>query len=508
MIMAATTQTININVDTPGLMEALKAQIAATVAAHHSDRPRIGIGITTHNRSEVFALCYNAMLAYRPAGAKIVVVDDASTDNYVDRVVDPEDMQVYRFDASVGIARAKNKCFELLEDCEHIFLFDDDTWPKQANWAEPYINSSEPHLMYIFEDFSTSTKLNDTKMLYADTEIMAYTHPRGCMCYFDRVCLTVAGGMYPGFGKWGWEHPDLSDRIYNNGLTTFAYMDVIGSEDLIYSLDEHEKVRSTVPATSMERQNLIAKNRPIYNARKGSTEFQPYKEKYDTLLTCYFNNVADPQRGEKWTVTRDALNTLVASLVGMRLVVLSDCLQPGKHGSVEIIKVNTCINPYFQRWVSYKQYIVANRDTLGYVFCVDATDVEVLRNPFPFMQPDTLYVGDEAEVIKNPWIVNNHKAKALQDFYVSHQDRQLMNAGLCGGSPAILIEFMTKLIGFYSDCEDSAHRFGMPDTGLTDMAAFNYVVYNHFKERRLHGLQVNTRFKANERNNVSWFKHK
>ena len=140
---------------------------------------KIGIGITTHNRYDVFSKTLAEIKRLAPAGAEIVVVDDAS-----DKPV-PE--ATYRFARNVGIAAAKNKCFELLEGCDHIFLFDDDTYPVIEGWHQPYVASHEPHLMYIFQDFATGTKLNDTIKIYQDSEITAWSHARGCMLYFKRI---------------------------------------------------------------------------------------------------------------------------------------------------------------------------------------------------------------------------------------------------------------------------------------------------------------------------------
>ena len=91
----------------------------------HSHTGKIGIGITTHNRYEVFTHTLKKIREFAPLGTKIAIVDDAS------KAPVPE--ATYRFNTNVGIAVAKNKCFELLEDCEHIFLFDDDTYPLVNN---------------------------------------------------------------------------------------------------------------------------------------------------------------------------------------------------------------------------------------------------------------------------------------------------------------------------------------------------------------------------------------
>lgn len=184
----------------------------------------IGIGITTHNRYTTFKKCFDLVVKYSK-DCKIVIVDDASTV--------PVKEATFRFEKNVGIARAKNKCFELLDDCEHIFLLDDDVEILKPKWYMPYIQSGEKHLMYIFQDFTSGPRLNDTAKLYEDEKIVAYSHARGCVLYYHHDCLDVCGGMDPVFGKWGWEHPELSDRIYTAGLTSFPYMDAVGSCDFL-----------------------------------------------------------------------------------------------------------------------------------------------------------------------------------------------------------------------------------------------------------------------------------
>src|SRR5690606_41689555 len=82
----------------------------------------IGVGITTHNRLEVFAKTLAEMRQHLPPGAKPAVVDDASKE--------PVAAADYRFEEHAGLAPAKNKCSELLDGCEHISVLDDDCYPK------------------------------------------------------------------------------------------------------------------------------------------------------------------------------------------------------------------------------------------------------------------------------------------------------------------------------------------------------------------------------------------
>jgi glycosyltransferase involved in cell wall biosynthesis len=228
---------------------------------------KIAICITTHNRYNVFNETYSNIQKHLPDNGILIVVDDASDT--------PVPEASFRFNDNVGIARAKNKCLELAEiaGATHIFLFDDDTYPIVDNWHKPYIESSEPHLMYIFKDF-IARKLGDTKVIYTDDKLVAYDHPRGCMLYVHASILPIVGGMDIRYGKWGWEHGDYSNRIFNAGLTSFRFADV-HSKGLFYSGDEHEAVSGSVP--QIEKSKNIRAHKDRYDRSFTSTEYCEYK---------------------------------------------------------------------------------------------------------------------------------------------------------------------------------------------------------------------------------------
>ncbi len=478
---------------------AVVAVIRQNMALHHlNQQPCIGIGITTHNRPQQIEKTLEEVRNYAPLAAKIVVVDDASKE--------PVAGATYRFDTNVGIAVAKNKCLELLEDCEHIFLFDDDTYPVTEGWHLPYINSGEPHLMYIFKDFKTPA-LNDTIELYRDSKIVAYSHPRGCMLYFRKEAIRAVGGMRPEFGKWGYEHPDLSNRIFNKGLTRFRYMDVPGSDKLFYSGDEHQSVISTVHG--MERTKCIQQNKPKYDAYYYDSTYIPYKTKRNLVLTTVLTGVVDPQKGRKWSEgDTQGLGTLMKSVHEVSdwdMVILTDkpIVSDVSMDRIKVATVQSSINPYFQRWIAYYDYLKANRDSIDFVFCVDATDVAMLRTPTP--ERGVLYTGDEDQRLNCEWMVNNHQAPRILAYLNNNPHKQLLNAGVAGGDVDTVLRFIRMMIDESCLTEHEAYMNKWPGCGQTDMGLFNYVAQRF---NPIHGGQVNTRFKAYEMNSYSWFKHK
>jgi glycosyltransferase involved in cell wall biosynthesis len=485
---------------------------------------KIGVAITTKNRREVFNKTLLEWWGYEPIPNeyRLFVVDDGSDipftneNGYAD--------YYYRFEQSVGIARAKNKCLEMMEaaGCTHMFLSDDDFYPTSPDWWKPYVMSGEAHLMYIFRDFSTRTKLHDTAVIYQDEKIVAYSHPRGVLLYLTRQVLDRVGGMDTAFGQWGWEHPEYSDRIYNAGLTTFKYMDVPGSDKLFHCLDEYVAVKSTV--FGIDRQKQIMKNRPLYESRAGRADWMPYKdvirfdEGYENIiLTSYFTGVPDPQRG-KWEPDEQQLSVLLDSCLPAKcnLLVLNDCFDDRiykiddatGHITYTRQRVVATINPYFQRWISYRKYLIDNKDRLRFVFCTDATDVEVLNNPFPHMKKGVLYTGDEPGTLQNTWLWNHHKHPTLRAFFKSsYQKMQLLNAGLLGGDIDIVIRFCGDMIDAYTKMVADEQLRGAPGPGLTDMGIFNFVARTGGFNVE-HGRQVSTIFKAYEKTSTAWFRHK
>ena len=446
---------------------------------------KIGVGITTHNRREVFNNTLKEIKKHSPS-VKIVTVDDASDD--------PVRGATFRFESNVGIARAKNKCLELLEDCDEIFLFDDDTYPIVDDWWKPYVESPEPHLMYIFKDF-INKEIGDCIEVYRDARHVAYSHARGCMLYINCKVLDEVGGMNVNYGRWGNEHIDWSNRIHNAGLTSFRFADTVNSSGLFYSGDENVSVTSTVGST--ERRQLLQKSQELVNASRSSSEYCDYKENLNdvsnqtnVILTSYFTGSVDPQRGEAWddnqeVDTQKLINS--ANTAGVDLVILNDRDSP----------ITT--NPYFHRWLAYYRYLREHPE-IDNVFCVDATDVTILKNPFLYIEPSKIYCGDEPSRLGSPWMVTHNREEPLRSFIRRNSSRQLLNAGVLGGSREDIMNIALDIFTLYTDNLSKFHN---------DMGSFNYVLATKYQDRLEYGRKVTTVFKSYDENNQeSWICHK
>jgi len=214
---------------------------------------KLGLGITTTpERSDIFISNLKEWIKYLPPNTNLYVHNDTK---------------------HKGVPYSKNKCLSALDDCDHIFLVDDDVRPLKDEWWMPYTSSKEPHLMYIFTGFGNQTR--GIKEIYRSDEIVAYNHMRGCLLYIERRVLDVVGGMDEDFGLGMYEHSDWSNRIHNAGLTTWKVMDVPNSNELIYSMDENEEVESTFDQS--QRIKMIRKNKPLKVIKSNSKQYMEYK---------------------------------------------------------------------------------------------------------------------------------------------------------------------------------------------------------------------------------------
>lgn len=407
---------------------------------------RIGIAITTHNRHEVLKKAIEQQMKHLPHGALVVVVDDGS----MPAATVPEGVKLIRHEESEGIVASKNASLEALMDagCEHLFLWDDDAWPIVDSWHLPYIASPEPHLAYQFLDLAVGQRLNDLAILHRDDSHVAYTGQRGVMLYYHRSAIDKVGGFDPIYQRGMYEHSDLALRIHNAGLTSWAFADVVGSEKLIHSLDEHQAVDRTV--AKLDREAQVKRNVAIHNERrdKGYTGYAEFRRQRNVVITTLLTSQPDPQRGAKMQASPDILGQWAASIKGADAVVLADELKSSPAGASLVSVPDVKMNVYFRRWLHIWQHL---RDHAEYrfVWCTDGTDVEMLRTPWHEMERGKIYVGSEPKTYADVWAKDKHPERIYQEFIEQHRNDVMLNAGLLGGARADVMAFAHSIVRLF-----------------------------------------------------------
>lgn len=227
----------------------------------------IAISITTRNRPNAFKTSIKNWERFIPENTKVFIVDDNSDPFYTE--------SDYYFTERAGIPKAKNKSLELAYNsgAEHIFLADDDIYPIVQGWELPYINSGVNHLCFTFtESYKGVPQRRPPKRI---GKFNSHKLPNGCLLYFSRKCVEVAGGFDERFGLGKYEHLDLTRRIYNLGLIPHPNIDVIGSNKLFHSMDKSGEVERTFNAETCKR--LIKENNRLFNQKAKDSTFIPFQ---------------------------------------------------------------------------------------------------------------------------------------------------------------------------------------------------------------------------------------
>lgn len=218
----------------------------------------IGIGVTTRNRQFVLDTALKHFQAFG-AGDRLVIVDDFSDDQQeTQRVIDQYgDMVTLRLSPHrLGIARAKNACLAALTDCDHVFIFDDDAWPKVEGWANKWIEINEHndvgHSMWnvfatrgpespeqVRADIQIQRQYISNEFSDGEYAMRAWTQCLGVMLYFNRACLNAIGGYdHSAQTVYGYEHAQVSQRANWAGFTKgHNYLSPAIAHELVYSFD-------------------------------------------------------------------------------------------------------------------------------------------------------------------------------------------------------------------------------------------------------------------------------
>jgi len=213
----------------------------------------IGVAVSTHQRPQILSEALENWDRYQAPGCSFRVVEDVS---------------------GAGVAITKNRGIAALMDdgVEHLFLVDDDCWPKAEGWWLPYVEDPMPHLMYCWGGSRRTRKQG---------RYSYWTHPRGVMLYLHRSVIETVGGMRTEFGRKGHEHVEYSRRIHNAGFTPEPFMDLRISGDVWHALDRRKPGESLTALGDRRKSLQTAGNSPdtrhLLDLYKDSAQFVEYR---------------------------------------------------------------------------------------------------------------------------------------------------------------------------------------------------------------------------------------
>lgn len=194
-----------------------------------------GIGITTTpKRKHLLDLCLKQIGKHTPQRHQLFVHNDIE---------------------GKGVAYSKNECLRALQNCEHIFLFDDDCFPIADGWAEAFYNHGYRHLMYL-------CNWGQIKRIGNINGVEYFNNCAGVFMYLHKSCVEKVGAFNEKFGRYGFEHADYSIRVHKSGITPQAFMCPAHAYKYIHSLDydgPFEGIEATPNLTITEVEEAKAK---------------------------------------------------------------------------------------------------------------------------------------------------------------------------------------------------------------------------------------------------------
>lgn len=223
-----------------------------------------------------------------------------------------------------------------------------------------------------------------------------------------------------------------------------------------------------------------------YSATERTIEIQDRDFALDeVILTCYFTKKADPQLGIiRNTADIKYIAPWYESVVKLRLkgVVVHDGLEEAfiEKYQNEFVQFRKYVagnySIFEERWVAYYLFL-SKATSIKRAFFTDANDVYITANPFSFATAENiLYVGrDNANRVRHTgWLLQELETFEKDSGYKSPQSflyQPVYNAGVVGGSRAVLLFFISKMIGLLLKTQTNYHK---------DMTLVNLVIHDYF----------------------------
>lgn len=185
-------------------------------------KPLIGIGLITYNRAKEATEVAEALAEYLDHDKynyKLVCSLDQKDITGYERVAELMTLIPHE---NVGISVNKSIAMLNLQECDHVFLFEDDFKPIKKGWDTLYLNVHRESKIGLFNYcpkwVSDSDKAPKKKEKYpSGTVVYEPTHVAQIMS-ITKETMNKVGALDPRFIGYGFEHCDYTRRCIMAGL--------------------------------------------------------------------------------------------------------------------------------------------------------------------------------------------------------------------------------------------------------------------------------------------------
>lgn len=258
-------------------------------------KPLIGIGIVTYNRPDAATEVANAIvetLDHEKYRYKLVCSLDQEDDSGYEEVSKNFIGLVHK---NVGISVNKSIALMNLQECDHIFLFEDDFKPTKKGWDTLYLNVHRESGFGLFNYcpkwVSESHKgPKPTEKFPSGTVVYEPTHVAQIMS-ITKTTMNKVGALDPKYIGYGFEHCDYTRRCIMTGLFPRNGFPFIRET---YEYSEMLPIPNTT--TDEERQPQIDFNGKVYGQGVPKvlipfTEIQQFLKQKDIEVRGWTNSI-------------------------------------------------------------------------------------------------------------------------------------------------------------------------------------------------------------------------
>lgn len=278
-------------------------------------KEKIGVGYITCNSEERV----RESLKTIPNVDCLVVVNDGLEDSLPDECI-PKGVNVIQHDENFGVGVSKNDALKYLieNDCDHLFLMEDDIIISDENVFEEYIHTAEEtgiwHFNYALQGPENRKKIKSEKIKtyddlfeyyyllepnpkkiiqYKKKTISLYHHICGCFSYYHRGVIKHCG-FFDDFYFNAFEHIDHTYKIIKKGLHPpfWWFADIFKSSDYLTSVENCFR--------SSPRRNDINFEKNIKNASEYFSEKYKIKNVVDIPIASLDDVLDDLKRIHKF----------------------------------------------------------------------------------------------------------------------------------------------------------------------------------------------------------------
>lgn len=112
---------------------------------------RVAVIVVNWNSGPMLKQCLDALERQQRPPERVVLVDNASTDDSLARaqVYDRKDVELLKFEQNLGFAAANNRAVDHVDDCEWVILLNPDAFP-EPDWLARMMTAARHHRDFAF----------------------------------------------------------------------------------------------------------------------------------------------------------------------------------------------------------------------------------------------------------------------------------------------------------------------------------------------------------------------